>query len=29
MDSVEVWKWEDEDPDESCDLLDISLRYKD
>lgn len=28
MESVESWKWEDEDPDESCDLLDISLKYK-
>lgn len=27
MESVQSWKWEDEDPDESCDLLDISLRY--
>lgn len=27
MENVESWKWEDEDPDESCDLLDISLRY--
>ena len=26
-DNVISWMWEDEDPDESCDLLDISLRY--